>query len=326
MDKKISVIIPVYNVEKYISRCLKSILDNTYQNLEIICIDDGSTDGSNNILTEIAILDNRVQIIKKENGGVSSARNIGLSKCTGDFVTFIDSDDWIHPSFFEILIKIQLEYNADIVITDLITASTQKDYEDIQAEQLHTRELNLEQIYANHTTKSYVTGRLFSADILKGFTFPENATVLEDAIFNTLVMCSKPLKITYTPISLYYYFSCPTSLTHHINALDLLNIGNIYFKYTLEQDNEQTKKIFTIETIKRMLFARYAISLSPNVKANAVECNITLKKATQLLKLLKNVTWREKLKYSILYKIPQLYRLFRIISDPTMLDWEKNQK
>ena len=93
----ISVIIPVYNVEAYLPRCLDSVIQNTYRNLEIICVDDGSTDGSPEILRDYAQRDARITVITKENGGVSSARNAGLDRATGEFVAFIDSDDFVHP-------------------------------------------------------------------------------------------------------------------------------------------------------------------------------------------------------------------------------------
>ena len=103
MNEKISVIIPVYNVEEYLTRCIHSDIENTYDNLDIIYIDDGSTDNCNKILHEFATLDSRISIIKKENGGLSSGRNAGLRCCSGEFVSFVDSDDWIHPMHFETL-------------------------------------------------------------------------------------------------------------------------------------------------------------------------------------------------------------------------------
>lgn len=327
MNNKISVVIPVYNVEKYLSRCLESILSNTYKNLEVICVNDGSTDNSADILNKFATQDSRITVIHKSNAGVSSARNVGLTRCTGDFVAFVDSDDWVHPVFFETLIKIQNERKSDIVIPDRIVVSEECEYKDISNDKNEGMfELSVEQIYADHTLKSFVTGRLYKREILKGFTFSEEITVLEDAIFNAILMCSNPLKITYIPIGLYYYFSCPTSLMHHINVLDFLAISKLYFKYALEQTNNYSRKIFIIETIKRALFTRYALSLSTKNKQQKNECNNILKSAVFQLNSLDIVTLKDKVKYYILYKIPQVYRLYRVISDPTLLNWEKDQR
>ena len=115
-DNLISVIIPVYNSEKYLTRCLDSILANTYKNIEVICVNDGSTDNSAKLLNEYAIKDRRMRIIHKSNGGLSSARNAGLREIKGKFLTFIDSDDWIHPQYFEILENAIVNDDTDAVI------------------------------------------------------------------------------------------------------------------------------------------------------------------------------------------------------------------
>ena len=115
---KISVIVPIYNVEQYVERCLNSIIENTYKNLEIICINDGSTDNSLKILEKIAENEQRIKIIDKINGGVSSARNIGLDVATGDYIAFVDSDDWVHNRYFEILLDFAIKEEADIVACD----------------------------------------------------------------------------------------------------------------------------------------------------------------------------------------------------------------
>lgn len=112
----ISVIIPVYNVEKYLRRCVDSVLNQSYRDLEIILVDDGSLDKSSHICDEYALLDCRVKVIHKKNGGQSSARNAALNyTLSGDFISFVDSDDWIEPDAFEYCIKLVNEYNAECV-------------------------------------------------------------------------------------------------------------------------------------------------------------------------------------------------------------------
>lgn len=112
--EKISIIIPVYNVEKYLEKCVNSILNQTYKNLEIILIDDGSTDNSGKIANDLSKKDNRIKVIHKENGGASTARNEGLKVITGDFVSFIDSDDIIPPDFYQYLYELIKKYDSDI--------------------------------------------------------------------------------------------------------------------------------------------------------------------------------------------------------------------
>lgn len=115
MDNLISVIVPVYNVEAYLNKCIDSILKNDYQNIEVILVDDGSSDHSGKICDEYEQVDGRVSVIHKENGGLSSARNVGLKLAKGDFITFVDSDDSITSNMFRVMLKSALEHNADIV-------------------------------------------------------------------------------------------------------------------------------------------------------------------------------------------------------------------
>lgn len=114
MDK-ISIIIPVYNVEGYLHQCIDSIINQTYNNLEILLINDGSTDSSLDICNEYASKDDRIIVLNKKNGGQSSARNMGLDIATGDFIGFVDSDDWVEPNMYETLLKGAKENEADIV-------------------------------------------------------------------------------------------------------------------------------------------------------------------------------------------------------------------
>ena len=106
MNKLISIIVPVYKVEAYLTKCIESLIKQSYRNIEIILIDDGSPDKCGNICDEFAKQDNRIIVIHKPNGGVSSARNIGLDICKGDYIMFADSDDWVEPSFCEEAIKL----------------------------------------------------------------------------------------------------------------------------------------------------------------------------------------------------------------------------
>ena len=101
----ISVIVPVYNAEKYIEKCVASIRAQTYRNLEIILVDDGSCDRSGELCEAFALEDSRIVVIRKENGGVASARNAGLDAMHGDYVGFVDADDWIDPEMYEVLLR-----------------------------------------------------------------------------------------------------------------------------------------------------------------------------------------------------------------------------
>lgn len=126
MNDLISVIIPVYNVEPYLRRCVDSILAQSYQNFEILLIDDGSTDASGDICDEYAEQDSRIIAIHQENNGVSSARNAGLDKCCGEYISFIDSDDWIKKDMYRDMIQAIKEYKADFAVCNEIHVTLHK--------------------------------------------------------------------------------------------------------------------------------------------------------------------------------------------------------
>ena len=116
MDDKITVVVPVYNVESYLRKCLDSIIAQTYKNIEIVVVNDGSTDASAEICKEFVEMDHRIIYIEQENAGLSAARNTGLENMSGDYVTFVDSDDWIEQDYVETLYKKIVEYQADIAV------------------------------------------------------------------------------------------------------------------------------------------------------------------------------------------------------------------
>lgn len=126
MNDLISVVLPVYNVEKYIRQALDSVINQTYQNLEIILVDDGSPDNSGSICDEYASKDNRIRVIHKENGGVSSARNAGIDMATGDWLYFMDPDDWIELNTFELVMGKIAETKADMCFFDFYRLSKNK--------------------------------------------------------------------------------------------------------------------------------------------------------------------------------------------------------
>ena len=128
MTSKVSVIIPIYNVEKYLAKCLDSVLNQTYKNLEILCIDDCSPDNSALILEKYSKQDNRIKIIKREkNGGLSAARNTGIDASTGEYLYFLDSDDWIELDYIEKMVEKIKETDVDIVLnTNILKTDGEK--------------------------------------------------------------------------------------------------------------------------------------------------------------------------------------------------------
>ena len=164
---KISVIIPVYNAEKYLVQCLDSITAQTLQDIEIICINDGSTDGSLAILNEYKERDSRFTVVNICNGGVSNARNMGLERVSGEYVTFLDSDDWLEPNYCEMLYQLAQDENADIVM-----CSYCKEYQDrtIIVHSLEKEKLVLDR----EQTQKYIHRRLYGL-VDEELTYPEKS-------------------------------------------------------------------------------------------------------------------------------------------------------
>ena len=201
----ISIIVPVYNTDKYLCKCLDSILAQTYTNWEAILVDDGSTDKSGKICDEYAAKDKRFNVIHQNNGGVSVARQTGLDNSTGDYIIHCDPDDWIEPTMLEDMLKCALANNADMVICDIVSHQYGKNEchkqniaNNITAKELQTKIIN-EEIHGSCCNK------LVKKNVCKGIAFyPTSITYCEDELFNLRLLC-QDIKITYLPKGLYHY-------------------------------------------------------------------------------------------------------------------------
>lgn len=252
--KKISFIIPVFNTEEYVKKCIESVIDQTYKNIEIIVIDDGSTDNSLKICNEIGMKDNRIKIYHKENGGLSSARNYGIKKASGDYLYFLDSDDYIPLDSAEVLINISEKYNSDIVI-----GNYQKVYENQKAV---TKEDNISEIKEFNKYEAvknmfyeidFSTGammKLFKKELFNKIEFPLGKKYEDLATIYKVFFKAK--RITYTNKIVYYYLIRKSSIIGSINPLkniDYLEIALEINKYVKDNVPELIKaseyKIFT---------------------------------------------------------------------------------
>ena len=181
MNEKITVIVPVYNVEHYLDKCLDSLINQTYKNLEIIVINDGSTDNSGIICQEYAQKDNRIIYVEKENGGQSEARNMGLDRMTGSYVTFVDSDDWVESDYVETLYQKITEYQADIAVGNYYSFNESEGmyyfhiFGDSYYEKVYDNVSIFENLYESQEMKSFalisVWGKLYKADLFKQLRF-----------------------------------------------------------------------------------------------------------------------------------------------------------
>ena len=222
MDDKITVIVPVYNVENYLRKCLDSIIAQTYKNIEVIVVNDGSTDASGQICQEYTQIDNRIVYIEKENGGLSEARNVGLDKMTGSYVTFIDSDDWAELDYVEILYKKIIEYQADISVGNYYSYNEDEEtyyfhiYGDSYYEKVYDNISIFENLYESQEMKSFALisawGKLYKAKLFDYLRF-EKGKLGEDGYFNQKMYLSVN-KVVYLNKGLYAYRQRSGSITN----------------------------------------------------------------------------------------------------------------
>ena len=204
LNDLISVIIPVYNVEKYLSQCVESVIEQTYQNLEIILIDDGSTDNSGTICDKYLKFDKRIKVIHKDNGGVSSSRNKGMDACSpGGYYLFVDSDDWLEKTMVEKLYKKAIETNADIVDCGYKLAYYNKNINVCRNNEIIYKNNVLEKAYLDDYITCIVWKKLYKKEVFTNVKFPIGKN--HEDIFIFLATLQNCKIIVSLPNSLYYY-------------------------------------------------------------------------------------------------------------------------
>lgn len=203
----ISVIVPIYNVEEYINRCISSIVNQTYRDLEIILVDDGSPDNCPKICDDWANKDNRIKVIHKKNGGLSDARNVALDIAVGSYVTFVDGDDFIDINYINVLYRNLITNNADIstvnferVFQYVELANDKKIY---KSTTYTTREALLDMLLMKNLTQT-AWGKLYKIELFSKLRYPKGALYEDLAIAYKLLVLTK--KVVYCEESLYKYF------------------------------------------------------------------------------------------------------------------------
>lgn len=212
MSSMVSVIIPVYNVEEYLKECVESVLGQSYRNLEIILVDDGSTDCSGEICDYYSGIDRRVKVIHKENGGLSDARNVAIDMCVGDYVTFVDGDDIIHKKYVEYLYEQIIINHADISSTNLFQFYDKKEINtniEYSSVTIHTLEAVRKMLNVDGLS-SCCCAKLYKKELFNDIRFPKGR-LYEDylTIYKVLSMTKR---ITILDNRMYYYRQRPGSI------------------------------------------------------------------------------------------------------------------
>ena len=211
MQPIISVIVPVYKVEEYLDECVKTIVDQTYTRMEIILVDDGSPDRCPQMCDEWAKRDSRIKVIHKANGGLSDARNAGLDICTGDYIAFVDSDDWIKPDMYQKMLEAIEEENADLCACNIISCYPNREVAWGAKEYIvGDSEKMLDLIYSDSIFPVCAWNKLYRRKLWEDFRFPVGK-ICEDA-FTTYLLVDKADRIVQITEPLYCYRIRPESI------------------------------------------------------------------------------------------------------------------
>ena len=241
MKDLISVIIPVYNVEKYLEKCIKSVINQTYKNLEIILVNDGSTDSSGEICNKFLKLDSRIILLNKVNEGLSAARNFGIQNSNGEYISFIDSDDFISDRMFEVLLNNINKWDCDISIVEKCDVFEDKEFDlkPLNEKQcyIYTKQEAMEKYFEGNFIPAW--GKLYRRELFKNIKFPVGVLNEDEAIMIKLLdRCKK--NIVYQNRQLYFYLKRKegsiTSTRKNIkNNIDWINNAYENTKYVKDK-------------------------------------------------------------------------------------------
>lgn len=217
MLRKVTIIVPVYNVEKFIGKCIDSLLAQTYINLEIILVDDGSTDKSGVICDDYHHRDTRIRVIHKQNGGLSSARNVGIKAATGDYLSFVDSDDYVSCDMIQ-----KLVYNMELNDVDISCCNFSYVYEQRNTSKVHEIAIDEDEVYSSQEACNFLLledyylcfawNKLYKKYLFKDISYPVGK--INEDIITTYRIFQKAQRVSFVTDALYFYRMRSDSITH----------------------------------------------------------------------------------------------------------------
>jgi glycosyltransferase involved in cell wall biosynthesis len=264
MNHKISVIVPVYKVEQYLNRCVDSILNQTYINLEVILVDDGSKDRCPEICDDYAKKDSRIRVIHKENGGLSSARNEGLKCATGEVISLVDSDDYINSNMYTDLMKQMIDNDADIAmcgykyVYDSGIDSRIRNH-DVNAEIVlfdgRQSQFQAFESYEKRVTFTVAWNKLYKKYLFEGITYPDGRIHEDEA--RTHALLYKANKIAFVDYPYYYYFQRKDSIVGQKVSKANLQLLDAYLDKLIFYRENNEKELWSMQAIHSMHMACY---------------------------------------------------------------------
>ena len=315
LSPSISVIVPVYNVESYIEHCVESILKQTFTDFELLLIDDGSTDGSSKLCDRYCEKDSRCRTIhKKNNKSEADARNMGLDFAVGDYIAFIDADDYIHPQYLEILYKAVCENKCEIAIANFESVPNMMYYENYDLKKCYnTKCVSQKNLMVELFSKilfMVVWGKMYKRELLQRSRF-KNLYMASDVEFNSRAY-QIAQKAVLVDAKLYYWMNRPFSITRslfsqrNIDAIDCYKIAldNI-------QKNKTMYRAYALQRLyKVILYTRYNTTLEFK---SAVRSKVSPIVSCTISEFIRNryIPFIKKCSLLLFYYMPFLYRLFR---------------
>lgn len=307
----ISVIIPVYKVEKTLRRCVDSVRSQSYRELDIILVDDGSPDRCGDICDELATEDSRIRVIHKENGGLSSARNAGLALVRGKYVGFVDSDDWIESRMYQELYERMVAGNAQISVCRLVSRTQDGRIRDIypnsQVDSILSTEEAMLLLCRNRVISDSVCNKLYEAALFAGLQFQSDVLYEDTQIQPRLI--SRAARIAYTATPLYYYCINEISITrpetYGIKQYDAVRFSKERILLAAEYFPScvSSAKAAHIEILLQVIYSSYGIDEWDSLRQDMLE-DLAMTKSKQVLKLLGSKT---RLKMWLVHRNVQLY-------------------
>lgn len=317
----ISIIVPIYNSSKTLDFCINSLLNQTYKNIEVILVNDGSTDNSLDICNKYSKLDRKIKVINKENGGVSSARNAGLAVANGNYIGFVDSDDYIEKNMYEELFNTLKKNNSKIAICNI---EFKNEYGTTIKEFSHDNvvfgrdELPL-YMFNVLCINGYLCNKLYSRELIfinnDYIKFDETIRILEDNLFNYEIFNkNRNFTCTYLNKKLYNYIQFKNNTSNKKYDLSKLQYFLVREKQINILDNNNIDSNFLkIDYIVNFKKDDIKISIL-KIKKNNLYFQILAKRKKYLNEInCKNISKRLKIKYIICKKIPIIYKLFIIL-------------
>lgn len=304
----ISIIVPVYNVEEYLDRCVESLVNQTYTNLEIILVDDGSPDNSGKLCDEWALKDKRVKVIHKENGGVSSARNIGIDNANGEYIGFVDSDDYVDINFLSTINALINKEKKDVYVFNYFKVKDGNIVKNTM--KCDNEKYSLEVIKANGID-GFVCNKIYKKSIICDIRFNLKVSMCEDLLFN-LELSKKNIDYGFLNIPLYYYFDNNSSATNKKYKTDISRMDVV--EYMIDNSSLFNEKIscdckfsYIIEFYDIYLYNKKYLSKEIDLKN--YRGNVKKYISSGILFSKHNII--DKLKVIMIYCFPMLYKVLK---------------